>query len=77
MIPPSNPIIIYGVVVNTSIAGLFMAGFIPGFVLTTSMCLTAYAIARKRGYKGTGETFSILGLFKAIWDCKGAGYPGD
>ena len=72
LIPPSNPMIIYGVVANTSIAGLFMAGFIPGFVLTTSMCLTAYAIARKRGYKGTGETFSILGLFKAIWDGKWA-----
>jgi len=34
LIPPSNPMIIYGVVANTSIAGLFMAGFIPGFVLT-------------------------------------------
>ncbi len=57
LIPPSNPMIIYGVVANTSIAGLFMAGFIPGFVMTTSMCITAYCIARKRGYKGTGESF--------------------
>ena len=29
LIPPSNPMIIYGVVANTSIAGLFMAGFHP------------------------------------------------
>ena len=34
LIPPSNPLILYGVVANTSIAGLFMAGFIPGFVMT-------------------------------------------
>ena len=65
LIPPSNPMIIYGVVANTSIAGLFMAGFIPGFVMTTSMCITAYCIARKRGYKGTGEKFSVYGLLKA------------
>ena len=72
LIPPSNPMIIYGVVANTSIAGLFMAGFIPGFVMTTSMCITAYCIARKRGYKGTGEKFSVYGLLKAIWDGKWA-----
>jgi C4-dicarboxylate transporter DctM subunit len=70
LIPPSNPMIIYGVVANCSIAGLFMAGFIPGFVLTTLLCLTAYAIARKRGYTGTGEKFTLRALFKAIWDGK-------
>jgi len=72
LIPPSNPMILYGVVANTSVAGLFMAGFIPGFVLTTSMCITAYCIARKRGYKGTGQKFSFLMLFKAIWNGKWA-----
>ena len=64
--------IIYGVVANTSIAGLFMAGFIPGFVLTSLMCITAYCIAKKRGYQGTNEKFSIVGLCKAIWDGKWA-----
>ncbi|MFR6518037.1 MAG: TRAP transporter large permease subunit [Bilophila wadsworthia] len=59
LIPPSNPMIIYGVVANTSIAGLFMAGFIPGFVLTSLMCITAYCIAKKRGYQGTNEKFPL------------------
>lgn len=72
LIPPSNPMILYGVVANTSIAGLFMAGFIPGFVMTTSMCLTAYAIAKKRGYKGTGIKFSFAELLKSIWNGKWA-----
>ncbi len=72
LIPPSNPMIIFGVVANTSIAALFMAGFIPGFVLTTFMCLTAYSIAKKRGYKGTGERFSLVALLKAIWQGKWA-----
>ena len=33
LIPPSNPMIIYGIIANTSIAALFTAGFVPGFVL--------------------------------------------
>lgn len=72
LIPPSNPMIIYGVVANTSIAGLFMAGFIPGFVLTTVMCITAYCIARKRGYGALQQKFSLLALGKAIWEGKWA-----
>ncbi|MDL2266471.1 TRAP transporter large permease [Desulfovibrio sp. OttesenSCG-928-G15] len=70
LIPPSNPMIIYGVVANTSIAGLFMAGVLPGVVLTTMLCLTAYCIARKRGYKGIEGTFSFRELLLAIWHGK-------
>lgn len=55
LIPPSNPLILYGVVANTSIAGLFMAGFIPGFVMTTSMCITAYIIAKKTRLQRNGN----------------------
>ena len=39
--------------------------------MTTSMCITAYCIARKRGYKGTGEKFSVYGLLKAIGTASG------
>lgn len=70
LIPPSNPIIIRGVVANTFIAELFMAGFIPGFVMATSMCITAYCIAHECGYKGTGGKFSVYSPLKAIWDDK-------
>lgn len=72
LIPPSNPMIIYGVVANCSIAGLFMAGFVPGFVLTTFMCITSYFIAKKRGYGSMSQKFSLLALGKAIWDGKWA-----
>jgi tripartite ATP-independent transporter DctM subunit len=33
LIPPSINMIIYGAITNTSIAGLFLAGFVPGFLL--------------------------------------------
>jgi C4-dicarboxylate transporter DctM subunit len=39
------------VVANCSIAGLFMAGFLPGFILTFLMCLTCYIMAKKNGFK--------------------------
>ena len=41
LIPPSNPMIIYGIIANTSIAALFTAGFVPGFVLGLMMMLMA------------------------------------
>lgn len=33
LIPPSGPMILYGVATDTSISGLFMAGVLPGFLL--------------------------------------------
>jgi C4-dicarboxylate transporter, DctM subunit len=33
LIPPSGPMVLYGVVTDTSIGGLFMAGVLPGFML--------------------------------------------
>ena len=33
LIPPSNPLIIYGIMGNVSITSLFTAGFIPGFMV--------------------------------------------
>ena len=34
VIPPSIPMVIYGVSTSTSISGMFMAGFLPGIMLT-------------------------------------------
>jgi len=59
LIPPSNPMIVYGVVGNVSITGLFMAGFIPGALVGVALMITAYIYARKRGYKGVEEKYSF------------------
>jgi C4-dicarboxylate transporter, DctM subunit len=55
LIPPSNPMIIYGVLANVSITGMFTAGFIPGFIVGFSMCVTAWLVARRRGFAGDKE----------------------
>ena len=42
--------VIYAVSTNTSIGTLFIAGVIPGLILTAMLCFTTWNIARKNGY---------------------------
>lgn len=72
LIPPSNPMIVFGVVANCSVSALFMAGFLPGFILTTFMCLTAYIMARRLGLKDVSQPFSARALGVAVWRGKWA-----
>ena len=58
LIPPSNLMIIYGIVAEQSIPRLFLAGFIPGILATSVLMFTTYLIAKKNGYVGDGEEFS-------------------
>ncbi|MBP1775375.1 MAG: C4-dicarboxylate transporter permease [candidate division NC10 bacterium] len=54
MIPPSIPMIIYGVTTGTSIGGLFIAGVIPGVLMGLALMAHAYGVSRQRGYSGLG-----------------------
>ena len=47
---PSIPKVIYAIATNTSIGALFVAGLLPGIMLTTMLCTVTWYIARKRGY---------------------------
>ncbi|WP_153396751.1 TRAP transporter large permease [Ornithinicoccus halotolerans] len=47
IIPPSIPLILYGIVTNTSIGQLFMAGVIPGVVIAVALMVTTFLTARK------------------------------
>lgn len=55
LIPPSNPMLVYGIISNVSISALFTAGFIPGFVVGAALMTTAYLLARRAGFKGEYE----------------------
>ncbi len=50
LVPPSIAMIIYGVIANQSIARLFLAGFIPGVLITIALMIMNYFICKKRGY---------------------------
>lgn len=52
MLPPSHNMIIYSISAGgrLSIADLFTAGIIPGFLLATTLMITAWFVARKKGF---------------------------
>jgi tripartite ATP-independent transporter DctM subunit len=52
LLPPSHNMIIYSISAGgkISIADLFTAGILPGLLLAASLMVTAYLVARKRGY---------------------------
>ena len=47
---PSIPKIIYAISTNTSIGALFVAGLLPGILLTIMLCIVTWYLARKRDY---------------------------
>lgn len=52
LIPPSNVMITYSLVSGgTSVAALFMAGYIPGILWGLACMLVIYVIAKKKGYR--------------------------
>lgn len=68
MLPPSHNMIIYSISAGgkISIADLFTAGIIPGFILALALMITAYIVASRRGYPV--ETFpgrKMLGVLFA------------
>lgn len=52
LIPPSNVMITFSLVSGgTSVAALFMAGYLPGFLWGLACMLVIFFIAKKRGYR--------------------------
>src|SRR5690606_3179012 len=49
-IPPSIGLILFGFINEVSIGRLFIAGVVPGVVLTIILMITAWLIARRNGY---------------------------
>ena len=70
IIPPSVPLVIYGVATNTSIGDLFLAGLFPGILMGIGLSITAYGMSKKRGYVGTGKHVGLKESLKIIWDSK-------
>lgn len=69
IIPPSVPVIMYGVVSNTSIGSLFAAGLIPGILMGAVLMILIGFIAHKKQFP-TSEAypFSVIvrEFFKAL-----------
>ncbi len=72
IIPPSIPMVIYGVSTSTSISGLFMAGFMPGILIGLVLIAWCYYYCKKQGWKGDSEPFSMKRALRATWEAKWA-----
>ena len=72
LIPPSILMIVYGIVSETSIPRLFMAGIIPGLLASVLLMLAAWLVSKKRGYGGGDRVFSWGEFVHAVWDGKWA-----
>lgn len=50
IIPPSIPMIVYGMLTEQSIGKLFLAGAIPGFLIGFFLLITSFLISKKRNF---------------------------
>ena len=63
-IPPSIGLILFGFINEVSIGRLFLAGVIPGVLLTLVLMVTAWLVAKRQGY---AADLSGPPSFKALW----------
>lgn len=68
VIPPSMPLVIYGVTANESISALFMAGVIPGVMLGGGLIVANYITAKRNGYQTEGTGYNVKRIVKVLKD---------
>lgn len=69
LIPPSNSLIVYSLVSGgTSVAALFMAGYIPEILWGVSVMVVAYILAKKNIYTVKRDKLTAKIVGKVLWD---------
>ena len=68
IIPPSIPMVVFGVIANVSIIRLFIGGIVPGLILGVGLMIGWWLHVRgKKRYHVEGK-FSMIGVIKACWE---------
>lgn len=55
LIPPSIVMVVYGAITETSVGALFIAGVVPGLILTLAMMAVIHVLARRGGVARSGD----------------------
>ena len=72
MIPPSNPMVVYGVIAKASIGKLFLSGIIPGILVGVVLMGWSYYLSKKNGWMGNPEKLTWQQILRTIWEAKWA-----
>ena len=72
IIPPSIPMVIFGVSTGASVTSLFMGGFFPGLLIGAALITYCYVHCKRRGFTGTADPFTKKAALEALWDAKWA-----
>lgn len=72
IIPPSIGFVLYGVITNTSVSDLFLAGLLPGIVMMLCLLTSVYLTAKKRGYTSDMTQRPKDSFAKTLWSAKWA-----
>lgn len=68
IIPPSIIMVVYGSTMGVSIALLFAAGILPGFLMLIATCGYVYWVSKRRNYPVRPEKFSFNKKVQAVKD---------
>ena len=68
IIPPSIPMVIYGVTAQVSITKMFVAGVVPGLLIASTLVLTHFLYCRNKGLQASPEVLATHNLKKAVRD---------
>ncbi len=68
IIPPSIPMVVFGVIANVSIIRLFIGGVIPGIILGAGLMVGWYLHVRGKACYHVEGKFSMIAVIKACWD---------
>lgn len=72
LIPPSIPMVIWGVISNTSVPQMFFAGVLPGLLMMGALLIVCSLHARWTDLPHLPEPISLRRLGAATWDAKWA-----
>ena len=72
VIPPGINLIIYALIAQTSVAKMFIGGYVPGFLMCVALMATVGFISRRRGYRPSREKMPSPGdiakqVKESIW----------
>lgn len=73
IIPPSIPMIMYGITAGVSVIKLFTGGILPGLMMGAALFGVNYVISKKRLYVGVPrEVNSAKWVIRQVWNAKWA-----